>query len=213
MADTCTSRLASSGSSALQKQLKSSEINWFQWGSKSFRAAVWAAALVASTSTVCSALFSGTLLAWWAHGRPGPPLAWSIGGGDMLIIVLAIVLMFVVHELIHGMVMRVFGYQVSYGIGWHMGGFYTAAFQQFVTRDHAIIIALAPLLVITPLGLVVMLLLPVWFGVIVALMVVICNTAGAVGDMYLTWRLLWLPCATLLYDVSIQRMLIYEPHI
>jgi hypothetical protein len=130
----------------------------------------------------------------------------------MLIIVLAIVLTFVVHELIHGMVMRVFGYRVSYGIFWHMGGFYTAAFQQFVTRDHNIIIALAPLLIITPLALVVML-LPVGFGVIVALMVVICNTAGAVGDMYLTWRLLRLPRATLLYDVNIQRMLIYEPHI
>lgn len=149
------------------------------------------------------------LLTWWAQGSPDP-LSVTLDGGDMLVVVLTIVLTVVVHELIHGAVMGGSGYRVSYGIFWQLGGFYTAAFKQFVTRDHTITIALAPLLVITPLG-IVLLLLPVGLAVIVGLTALLINTTGAIGDIYLTWRLLRLPRTTLLYDVSIERMLIYEP--
>ena len=48
-------------------------------------------------------------------------------------------------------------------------------------------------------------------GSAVAVTALMMNTAGAVGDMYLAWRLLRMPRATLLYDKDVKTMLVYRP--
>jgi hypothetical protein len=71
-------------------------------------------------------------------------------------------------------------------------------------------VALAPLCVMTA-ALLPLLAVPIRAVVIVAFMMLVLNTGGAVGDLYLVWRLLRMPRGTLLYDVDTNNMFILEP--
>jgi hypothetical protein len=115
----------------------------------------------------------------------------------------------VLHELVHGLAFRSLGFRVSFGVAPRLGAFYTAIFEQFQTRRQLALAVVAPLAVLTPLG-VVLLLIPgphvpyVWFGLVL-------NTGGAVGDLFVVWRLRGLPPGTLFYDVDAYTSYIYEP--
>jgi len=52
---------------------------------------------------------------------------------------------------------------------------------------------------------------PVPIVALTATFILILNTAGSIADVYLLWRLLQLPDDTLLYDMDIQQMYLYEP--
>jgi hypothetical protein len=52
---------------------------------------------------------------------------------------------------------------------------------------------------------------PVPIVALAAAFVLVLNTAGAIGDLYATWRLWRLPEGTLLYDVDIRHSYVYEP--
>jgi hypothetical protein len=129
---------------------------------------------------------------------------------DLVLLLVAAPLTIVVHELIHGLAFRAFGYRVTYGVAWHLGAAYAGAFGQFQRRRHMFVVALAPLLALTAMCLP-LLAAPNRAVVIVAFMVLILNTGGAIGDLYLVWRLLRLPRTTLLYDVDTNNMFIFEP--
>lgn len=123
---------------------------------------------------------------------------------------IAIVVTAVVHELIHGLAYRLFGHEVTYGVVPSMGAFYAAALGQFQTRETNVRVGAAPLLVITPVAL---LLLAAPFPMVAttAYFVLVLNTAGAVGDLYALWRFRQLPADTLLYDADIRHMYVFEP--
>jgi hypothetical protein len=116
----------------------------------------------------------------------------------------------VLHELVHGAVYGLRGYDVSYGIAPNVGAVYAAAFHQFQRRDDNLLVGIAPLVVLD------LLLLPVLFvpvplvafGAFVALLI---NTVGAVGDIYLIARLLRMPAGTLLYDSNIRQSFVFVP--
>lgn len=150
-------------------------------------------------------------LGWW-HGVPDLPDSFSItlGGGELLVIVGTVVLTVVAHELIHALAARVLGYRIEFGFKWQMLAPYVAAFHQFTPRNHNLLIAIAPLPILTVIFLP-LLVAATPLATVAAFIGLVINTSGAVGDLYLTWRLLRLPRATLLYDVSIDRMLIYLP--
>jgi hypothetical protein len=118
---------------------------------------------------------------------------------------------FVIHELIHGMVYRLFGYRVYYGLSVQLGAAYAAAFGQFQKRWHNLVAALMPLIVITLIGVPVLTVPDSRVLAMSAYLVLLINTSGAVGDLYISYRLLQMPRHTLLYDVSIDRMLIFYP--
>lgn len=136
------------------------------------------------------------------------------GGSDRLVklflVVVTVLAIMVVHELVHGVAYRLLGYRVTFGVSTHLFAAYAAAFGQWQTRNHNIVVALAPLVVLTgvctPL-----LALPNSTIVLLALAALMMNTGGAVGDLYLAWRLSRLPRETLLYDVDVKTMLIYMP--
>ncbi|MBA3534890.1 MAG: DUF3267 domain-containing protein [Ardenticatenales bacterium] len=71
-------------------------------------------------------------------------------------------------------------------------------------------IALSPLVVIDTL-LLPLLALPSRPIVLVALVALVVNTAGAMGDLYSAWWLLRLTHQGLLYDVDPERILVFEP--
>jgi hypothetical protein len=112
------------------------------------------------------------------------------------------------HELAHGLAFRVLGYRVTYKVSAHPLTAYVAALGQWQARDHAILAALAPVVVLTLL-LVPLLALP---GLaVVGSVALTLNMGGAVGDLYRVWRLLRLPRRTLLYHVDVTTMLMYVP--
>jgi hypothetical protein len=128
---------------------------------------------------------------------------------EILLTLAALPLTIVVHELLHGLVFRLLGYDVRYGIAPALGAAYAAAFGQWQQRGHNALAAAAPLVVLTALS-VPLLTVP---GVLsnIAFVVLLINTSGAVGDAYILYRLARMPRGTLLYDVSIETMLIYYP--
>ncbi len=144
-------------------------------------------------------------LAWW-HGE----MTFSLGLGELLVIVLTVVVVIGVHELVHGAVYHWLGYKVSYGIAWKLGAAYAAVFGQFQQRGHNFATAVAPLLVLNTLFLP-LLLVPSELLNLIGFTAILFNTSGAVGDLYLMWRLWRLPPATLMYDVTVDMMLIYQP--
>ena len=116
----------------------------------------------------------------------------------------------VVHELVHGTVYRLLGYEVRYGVAPSVGGFYVAAPGRFQPQRVVLAVGLAPLVVLTPIGL----LLVAVGGPItqaIAYLGLVLNTSGAVGDLYLVARLRGLPRETLLYEGRPPNAYLYEP--
>ncbi len=117
------------------------------------------------------------------------------GSANLAQLALVIALTFAlaaVHEAVHGLVMRSFGASPEFGVlrvdGIPLGFFTTSPGHRF-SRHQYLIVALAPFLVITPLG-VPACLLP--FGAYLAFpLAIIC--AGCIGDLAITWHVLRAP--------------------
>ena len=113
--------------------------------------------------------------------------------------VAGIVLTVLFHEGIHGLAYRHFGYEIEYGLSWD--GFYTAAPGQLHSKRESIWITVAPLLVVTPLGLL-YLFSPAQPLAQVGLYLLVLNTAGSIADLEQVGRLLGVPSGTLICDGS-----------
>ncbi|MCI0393704.1 MAG: DUF3267 domain-containing protein [Chloroflexi bacterium] len=147
-------------------------------------------------------------IGWWL---PGEFRALPLRGlGDLLLVLATVLLGVLVHEAVHGLAYRLLGYRVTFGANLRLFAAYAAAFGQFQKRNHNLVVALAPLLVITAV-MVPLLAAPDHTVSLVALAMLLFNTGGAVGDLYLAWRLLRWPAAALLYDVNPKTMLVYLP--
>lgn len=131
-----------------------------------------------------------------------------IGVGIPFLVALIVVV--VVHELIHGAVMQFYGYEVTYGVNPAMGAFYASAFGQFQPREQLFAIGLAPLVIIT-LVVTPLLAIPIPIGALTAYFVLWMNATGAVGDLYVLWRLRNMPAGTLLYDADLRHWYVFEP--
>jgi hypothetical protein len=150
-------------------------------------------------------------LAWIGQGRPAGLFLGGISQPrDVLVALVTVVSITIIHEWVHGLAYRLLGYRVVYGASLHLGAAYAAAFGQWQTRDHNAVVALAPLVMLT-LALAPLLLVPHPTVALAAIAALLMNIGGAVGDVYLAWRLLRLPRAALLYDVDVKTMLIYVP--
>ena len=134
----------------------------------------------------------------------------NVGTGNLLLVILTVVATVGVHELIHGLAYALFGYRVSYGANLKLMAAYAAAFEQWQTRNHNFIVALAPLVVLNGL-LIPFLLIPHPTLTLIIFTALLFNSSGAVGDLYLVWRLGRLPTGSLLYDIDVKTMLIYTP--
>lgn len=156
-------------------------------------------------------LASVALFGWLTWVLQGAPRSGTLPLLEFVLVVpLASVVLIVVHELIHGLVFRLFGYRVSYGVDWTLPGAYAATFGQDQTRRHLAVAAVAPLVLLNAIS-VPFLAAPQPAVVIAALTVLVTNTSGAVGDLYVVYRVLRLPRGTLLRDLDPRTMLIFEP--
>ena len=141
--------------------------------------------------------------------RSGASVEFTIGLAGIGVVALLSVATIVVHELVHGLAYRLLGYRVQYGLALNMGAAYAAAFGQFQSRRDNLVVALAPLVVFT------VVLTPLLAGplpvALAAFLVFVVNTSGAIGDLYLAWRLLRMPEGALLYDVDARHSYLFYP--
>jgi len=111
-----------------------------------------------------------------------------------------ILLTFVLHELTHGLFMRIFGARPRYGILWKGMMFYATAPGYAYHRNNYIVIVLAPLVCIT-----ILVVLGMWLlqGTLWVALLGICgtiNASGAIGDMWMTIIVLRNPSTALVID-------------
>jgi Putative zincin peptidase len=108
----------------------------------------------------------------------------------LLAVILVIVLMIGLHEWIHGLAIRWMGYKPRYGINLAKGVFFATTDNGLFWRNQFLVVALAPLVVITIAGMILMIFTPDSLGYYVGLIVVM-NAAGAIGDLWMAavvWR-------------------------
>ena len=125
----------------------------------------------------------------------------------LVLVVVGLLVYTVLHELIHGIFIRVFsGTRPHYGF---TGGFAYARSEAYFSRTHYIIIALSPVIL---LGTVLAVLCvsswgTQWFWALYLLEAF--NLSGAAGDFYVTWKFLKQPKDILVYDSGVS-MIVYS---
>lgn len=157
-------------------------------------------------SLVLLAAFAILMIAWIAgvrHLRDPYTVSTQIPG---LFLWIGVILVLPFHEWIHGLAIRAVGHRPIYGIKWaEFGRFklplvlYTTAGDVFFRRLEFIFVALAPVTVITLLGMAVVAFLPDYLAYCVALAVII-NGAGSVGDFWMVVVVLRYPADCLVRD-------------
>ncbi len=118
----------------------------------------------------------------------------SVLGGLIIVFVLVLVM----HELVHGIFFwlftrerPIFAFKGIYA--------YAAAPDWYMPRIPFLIVGLAPVCLLTVLGLILLPLLPLNIALFVVFALTI-NAAGAVGDLYIVFRLLFIPATCLVRD-------------
>jgi len=110
---------------------------------------------------------------------------------------IALVLVPLLHEAVHGIAAMLAGVRPSYGIG---PGFAYTTFPDPVAKRPYLTIGLAPLVVLTTIGLP---LAAVWdAGAGLVLFFLIVNASGAVGDLWMSWRIALQPRDALFVDLA-----------
>ncbi|NDJ78388.1 MAG: DUF3267 domain-containing protein [Chloroflexi bacterium] len=111
--------------------------------------------------------------------------------------IVLILLVLPLHEWIHGQVIRLCGHKPRYGVKWMV--LFATSDGAYFRRNEFIRIALAPLVVISLGGLLLMPFLPYglaqWFALAVML-----NAAGAIGDLWMTAVALGFDASALIRD-------------
>jgi hypothetical protein len=118
----------------------------------------------------------------------------------ILQLLVSFLLVLVLHELIHGFFFTVFtGERAKLGFR----GFYAyaAAPDWYIPRQPYTIIGLAPLILISLTGLLVVRLLPLE-AISLLLFALTVNAAGSIGDLYITLRLAFAPRTRLVQDTG-----------
>lgn len=145
------------------------------------------------------ALFLGTGFAIHGWGLPGISLA------SLLLhipgTVFALVLVFILHELTHGLMARSMGARPFYGFSpGTIDAFFYTSFHDPVTRNQYLAIAVAPLIVLTALSIIA--LATFWTLVIPIVAFASYNAAGAVGDLWILLRVRRLPRDAIIFDLA-----------
>jgi hypothetical protein len=116
--------------------------------------------------------------------------------------------MMIFHELIHGVFFYLFTKSKPvFGFKSFMA--YAGAPDWYIRKDRYIIIALAPFVVITVVGYLLLFVVPYNFLPLIFLIVVI-NAAGCIGDIYYSMMLLNKPKETYITDSGVVSIISYN---
>ena len=146
---------------------------------------------------------------WIENGYSPSESSGSLNPLQVLAAMIVVFIMMVVHEGIHGMTFKLFGYKVKYGVIMPFAA-YAMADKQFIRRRDYFIVGMAPLFVINIVSLLIFFLrIPLLSDI--AYVAIVFNTAGAVGDIWLASKIFFSPKKTLFYDYSPTENYIYLP--
>lgn len=112
---------------------------------------------------------------------------------NLLPFLMALLLTPVLHELVHGLSMRIFGARPKYGFLWKLLAFYATSPGYAYPRWQYLTIALAPLVVLSLAAVVLMLLLAGSGLVTVIAITATLNATGATGDVWMAALVLRYP--------------------
>jgi hypothetical protein len=131
----------------------------------------------------------------------GRPLRVQANPLDLLgVLLTALIVLPVVHELTHGLVAAMVGARPVYGIVPPVAAF--CHFERFVTRPQYALILAAPLVVISVAGVALMPVIPAWLkGQVLVLLTL--NASGAVGDLWMLNVLRTVPANALIADTAV----------
>lgn len=132
-----------------------------------------------------TALATGVVAFGWYFLLQSLRAPWPGGESPWWLLSVLIILVIALHEWLHGLAIRYYGGWPRYGAIPRKFVVYATADAYFY-RDPFIAIALAPLVVLTGAGLLLMPLLPDVHALNVALLVV-ANGAGAAGDIWMAY--------------------------
>ncbi len=159
----------------------------------------WSLVLLASSLVVFIAL-DVAARSWHATGAafvPGPTLVQVVA--LILANIVAYILMVPLHEAVHAAVILTLGGRPSFGLKLPLAAYCTAVGQLF-TRNGYIAVAIAPLLVLSILGIFALLAFPSIAAL--AILGLAGNFAGAVGDLVAVLRVNRLPATVLIADTE-----------
>ena len=124
------------------------------------------------------------------------------GGGFLLWLLISVVgycLMLPLHEALHGAAFLLWGGKPYFGAKLPYA-LYCGAKNQLFRRNQYLVVGLAPLVVITLVGIVITLIAPV--AAAYTLAITVGNVSGAAGDVWSVARMLRLPDTTLVEDTD-----------
>jgi hypothetical protein len=126
-----------------------------------------------------------------SFGQPPPIISFDLTQTALLL--LGVPLVFILHELAHGIAMRLFGAQPQYGIFWKGLMFYATSPGYAFPRNQYLVVSLAPLVslsIVACLGILIQAgTSTVWLWAVWA----IVNGSGTIGDLWISFLVLRYP--------------------
>ena len=118
----------------------------------------------------------------------------------LLVLIVGMIAYLILHELVHGIFMKRFsGVKPHYGF---VGYAAYAGSDAYFNKVHYIIIALAPIVIWGIVLLIINLVVPVsWFWAVYLIQAI--NISGAVGDLYVTYKMSKMPADILINDTGL----------
>lgn len=130
----------------------------------------------------------------------GGPTEFSFSIGLLALVyaaLIALVAVPVFHELVHGIAGMLVGVKPAYGVG---AGFAYTTFREPLGKWQYLAVGLAPLAVLTVLS---VLVAARWEAIApAAVFFAVINAAGAIGDLWMSWRILRAPRSAIFYDLA-----------
>lgn len=124
----------------------------------------------------------------------------QIGLAEIGAILLALALTIVLHELLHGLTMQRFGASPQYGVKLKLLAFYATSPGYGFRRNSYVMVALAPLVIISLLAALGILLISDSGWVSLLVLCAVVNAGGATGDLWMSILTLRYPANALIVD-------------
>ncbi|WP_068820091.1 DUF3267 domain-containing protein [Phormidesmis priestleyi] len=132
----------------------------------------------------------------------------------IILLVIGTLLTLFLHELTHGVVMRMFGAKPHYGVLWKQAMFYATTPRYAYRRNDYLLITLAPLSILS-----ILVILGMWFmqGTLWVALLAICgtiNASGAIGDLWIAIIVLrYAPTAYVMDERDGVRVFLQNPEV
>jgi len=119
---------------------------------------------------------------------------------ERIILLIGVILVIPLHELAHGVAMRVYGARPQYGISWKATMFYTTAPGYAFRRNQYLVAILAPLVSLSLLACCGIWLLAGSPAVLLLAICAVINGTGAIGDLWISAIILRYPAYAYVVD-------------